>query len=292
MNSQVAWRLELARDLSDRLRQFPGIRAVLVGGSVARGYSDVYSDLELLVYWDIVPDPDLRQAVMAVVGAAFRYPPAHPGHDSAWLIGGFPVDVWPRTGAAEEAALDAVLVDHSIDLEANNLLDTIQSSVPLLGDGLVRPWKDRLADYPEPLAIRFLEHYLPHFHLRHLQYAARRDNPTAFFHTLSDIQCSLFLVLLALSGRWFPTFKWMYQALETMPVAPEGIGPRLRQMYRDPPLVATARLRDVLAETLVIVRTRVPRLDPVLTEPDRYELDLAPRAFQSTVAPMGTAGTP
>ena len=285
MNPHVAWRLDLARDLTVRLRAFPELRAVLVGGSVARGYSDAWSDLELLLYWDGDPNPDRRLAVMAALGATFRYGPDHPGHWSACLVGGFPVDVWHRTGAAEAAALDAVLRDHSLDLIANNLLDTIRSGVPLVGGDLFQPWKDRLEIYPDGLAVRFLEHYLPHFHLRHLQYAARRDNPTAFFHTLSDIQCSLFLVLLAVNGRWFPTYKWMYQALDAMPVVPKDIGPRLRRMYRDPPLEATDQLRDVLAETLLLVREQFPQLDPLLLDPARYELDLAPTAHAPPVGP-------
>lgn len=280
MNAHVAWRLDLARDLTDRLRPFPDLRAVLVGGSVARGYSDAWSDLELLVYWAAVPDPDLHRAVMAALGATLRYGPDHPGHWSACLIGGFPVDVWHRTGAAEEAALDAVLRDHSLDLIANNLLDTIRSGIPLMGGEVIQPWKDRLAVYPDELALRFLEHDLPHFHLRHLQFAARRDNPTAFFHTLSDIQCSLFLVLLALNGRWFPTYRWMYPTLDAMPIVPVDIGPRLRQMYREPPRIAAAQLRDVLTETLELVREHVPQFDPLLLEPGRYELDLNLVAYE------------
>ena len=285
MNPHVAWRLDLARDLAACLRPFSGLRAVLVGGSVARGYSDPWSDLELLLYWDADPEPDLRRGVMAALGATLRYGPDHPGHWSACLIGGFPVDVWHRTGAAEEAALDAVLGDYSLDLIANNLLDTIRSGIPLVGGEVIQSWKDRLAVYPDGLTLRFLEHYLPHFHLRHLQYAARRDNPTAFFHTLSDIQCSLFLVLLALNGRWFPTYRWMYPALDAMPVVPADIGPRLRRMYREPPRMAASQLRDVLAETLGLVRTHVPRLDSLLLEPERYELDLTPVAHEP---PAGT----
>ena len=290
MNPAVLWRLDLARSLSDRLGRFTGIRAVVVGGSVARGYSDAWSDLELLAYWDADPDLDLLRTVMAALGATFRYGPDHAGHWSAYLIGGFPVDVWHRTGAAEEAAQDAVLRDHSLDLVANNLLDTIRSGIPLVGGETIQPWKDRLAVYPDGLALRFLEHYLPHFHLRHLQFAARRDNPTAFFHTLSDVQCSLFLVLLALNGQWFPTYKWMYQSLETLPVVPEDIGPRLRRMYREPPLAATDHLRDVLAETLTLVRTTVPCLEPRLTAEDRYELNLTPTAYEQPAGPGHAAG--
>lgn len=289
MNPHVAWRLDLARDLNEHLSPFAGIRAVVVAGSVARGWSDAYSDLEMILYWDMLPDPDTYAAIMAALRASFRYPPAHPGHDSAWLIDGFPVDVWNLTVASAEATMDSVLIDHSVDLIANNVLDTIQACTPLAGNDLIEGWKQRVSVYPEPLTIRFLERYLAHFHLRHLAFAARRDNPTAFYHTLSDIQCSLFLVLLALNGAWFPTYKWLYQALGRMPVAPPGVGPRFRQMYRESPVAATDQLRDVLAETLTIVETTVPHLERHLMERERYELHLKPAAYER---PGVLGGTP
>jgi predicted nucleotidyltransferase len=97
MNTHAQWRLDLARTLSTHLRRFAGIRAIAVGGSVARGYSDAYSDLELLLFWDQVPSLDVRHAIVVDLRAEFRYPAIDPGHDSALLIDGFPVDLWHST---------------------------------------------------------------------------------------------------------------------------------------------------------------------------------------------------
>ena len=43
MNPHVQWRLDLAREIGERLRHFEGVRAIVAGGSVARGYADEYS---------------------------------------------------------------------------------------------------------------------------------------------------------------------------------------------------------------------------------------------------------
>ncbi len=276
MNDHARWRLDLARELGRRLYPYRGIRAIVVGGSVARGYSDAYSDLELMLFWDTPPDPEVRHEIMTTLEAEFRYPAADQAHDSGLLIRGAPVDLWHISVARQEAAMHSVLHEYSIDLTESNVLDTIHACIPLYGEELVQQWKTRVEEYPEALAIRFLETYLPHFHLRQLNLAARRDNPTAFYHILSDIQCSLFLVLLALNHAYFPTFKWVYHRLDSMPIGPARTAPRLREMFHEPPLRAATKLHDVLAETLAIVEEQYPRVD---TRWAHYALDQTPRTY-------------
>jgi len=261
MNDEVRWRRAFARELIDSLPPLPELRAAVIGGSAARGYSDAYSDIELLLFWEREPDPATRRAIRDVWRADHRLPPAHPSYDSALLVRGVPVDLWQRTVADQEVALDRVLRDHSRDLTANAELDMVRTALPLRGENLVRHWQGRAAAYPEALALGFLREQLPHFHLRHLGFAAVRDNPTAFYHTLSDLHCTLFVVLLALNGSYFPTFKWLYRRLDELPVAPSGITPRLRQMFREAPLTAAAQLHVMLMETLALVEEHCPQLD-------------------------------
>ena len=80
MNRDTQWRLDFATGLSERLVRFQweGIGASAVGGSVARGFSDAYSDLELIVLWDEAPDSEVRQQIMSELGAEFRYPQSDP----------------------------------------------------------------------------------------------------------------------------------------------------------------------------------------------------------------------
>ncbi len=197
MNNQSKWRLDFAKQLHSKLRHFSEVHAILVGGSVARGYSDVYSDLELILYWAEYPCEDTRYSIINDLNAKFRYPKLDHGHESALLINGFPVDLWHRTIAEEEIMMNKVLHEYSLDLNANNTLDTIRNGIPLYGKDLMQKWKKDVTKYPEELSIRFLEEYLPHFHLRQLNFAVHRDNPTAIYAMISAIQSSLFLILLA-----------------------------------------------------------------------------------------------
>jgi hypothetical protein len=186
------------------------------------------------------------------------------------------VDLWHTTIAQEEAVIHSVMHDLSLDLVANNRLDTLHSCIPLYGVDPAQDWKARIQAYPPELALRFIQTYIRHFHLRQLNLAAHRDNPTAFYHTLSDIQCSLFLILLALNQSYFPTFKWMYPALQRMSRTPLQLTERLRSMFAEPPIQAAAQLRAVLTETLDMVEAAYPDLD---TSYACYGLEQEPQVY-------------
>ena len=261
MNPHVQWRFDVARHLTTQLEALAGLEAVLVIGSVARGYSDAYSDLELMLVWEHPPSPAVRHAVMQAWQADFRYPASHPNHGHALQLPSVPVDVWHTTAAHEEAVIARVVRDYSLDLADSSRMETLSVGIALHGHDRVAPWKRAISAYPVELARRFLDTYLPHFHLRHLNLAAQRDNPTAYYHTLTDIQCSLFLVLLALNKTYFPTFRWLYPTLERLPIAPTQGAARLRQMFQEPPPAAARQLRNVLTETLALVEAHYPDLD-------------------------------
>jgi len=281
MNSHAQWRLEFAQTLSTHLQQFADFQVIAALGSVARGYSDAYSDLELLLVWKELPNPAQQSVLLQALHAEHRYPAFDPGYQSAFRIQGIPVDLWHTTIAQEEAVIHAVLHDLSLDLVANNRLDTLCSCIPLYGAAQVAEWKTRIQAYPRELALRFTQAYVRHFHLRQLNLAAHRDNPTTFYHTLSDIHCSLFLVLLALNTSYFPTFKWMYPALRRMPSTPLQIAERLQSMFYEPPLQAAAQLRAILSETLDMVERAYPQLD---TSYPRYGLDQEPQIFTAPLS--------
>ena len=55
------------RDLADRLAalavEHTGPQAILLTGSVARGDADEYSDVDLIVYYDALPDEAARESI-------------------------------------------------------------------------------------------------------------------------------------------------------------------------------------------------------------------------------------
>jgi hypothetical protein len=122
-----------------------------------------------------LPSPDQQSTLLRALQAEHRYPAFDPGYQSAFRIQGIPVDVWHTANAQEEAVIHSVMHDLSLDLVANNRLDTLCSCIPLYGADQVGEWKTRIQAYPRELTLRFIQTYIPHFHLRQLNLAAHLD---------------------------------------------------------------------------------------------------------------------
>lgn len=60
--------LLVARVIAKEYASYPAVRAIMVGGSVARACADEYSDLEIGVFWGQLPTVQVRQATIARIG--------------------------------------------------------------------------------------------------------------------------------------------------------------------------------------------------------------------------------
>jgi hypothetical protein len=78
---------------------------------------------------------------------------------------------------------------------------------------------------------------------------------------MTFLQQEVFLILLALNQMYFPTFKWLYQTLESMQVKPENIGHRFRQAFKASCEEAITDTELILKETLCLVRKQFPQIE-------------------------------
>jgi hypothetical protein len=278
LNPHCQWRLALARQIAHRVRAYKGIQAIFVGGSVARGYADRYSDLEIPLVWDELPSDAVRKAIVTDLGADFLHGYDGPSREDQLLIRGFQVDFWHNTVAYEETVLDDVLIRLHTDLGSSNFMDTVRACVPLYGQAIIEQWKERARCYPDALAVKVIREQIQGFGSGHLQIHARRDNPTMVYGQISELHRRAFLFLLALNKEYFSTFKWMYRVLEAMSRKPPGVEDRFRKAFATPQEEAVASTMGVLNEVLDLVDVRYPQID---TAPARERLSSPRRAHDA-----------
>jgi len=254
-------RIEFAKYLANQLATFDGVKAIIIAGSVSRGYADEYSDVEIPVFWGTLPDDSTRHAIVAAINGEFLHGYDGPAREDQLLIGGVQVDLWHISVAHEEEILDAVLHKHQFDLGTLNALDTIRSCIPIFGDEIVQIWKLRAQEYPIELAKRVIDKHLSSFSMGELFISAQRKNPTAFYAQLTHLQQEVFLILLALNQMYFPTFKWLYPTLESMQFKPENISYRFRQAFEVSHEEALTDTKLILEEILHRVERSFPQIE-------------------------------
>lgn len=262
-----AIRLRIASDLGASYATVPAVVAVFVGGSVARGWADGWSDLELGVVWTAPPTEQLRRDGLVKVPIARHrsFPDHNPlgALEEEFIAGGVKVDVAHMAAAAVESVIRDVTETGDADIAKQALLATLLVAVPLHGHAIIETWQSRIAQYPDGLSRAMVAKHLafgPHDYLTML--AERGD-----LLLLSDILCrvarSILGVLSGLNRVYPPStdFKWALRLASGFPVAPTGLPIRLAHILRGDPTQAVADARRLIDETIALVDLHRPDID-------------------------------
>ena len=190
MNPASQWRFQIAERIALFYAENPGVAAVMVGGSTARGHADRYSDTEIGVFWHRPPTETDRKRVVEQSGADLirLYPFIE--SEQVWcddfVIGrkepdqpssGLLVEVSHHTVDFMQATLEIVLQSYNPDKLKQNLIAGVVDGIPISGSKLLTEWKEQAADYPRELSLAVVQRHaqIDHF-WRWQMWLARGDN--------------------------------------------------------------------------------------------------------------------
>lgn len=240
---------ELVESLSQRLSRIPGITAVVLGGSFARGRAQADSDIDLgLLYSEAAPfDIAALRALAAAVNDSpdptvtdfYQWGPWVNG--GAWLtVGGQRVDFLYRS----VEHLRRVVADaHAGKFELHDgqqppfgffsgtYLGEISISVPLFDpQAAVAELKRQVSSYPEPLKRAVVQTYTWASEFATESFArklAARGDVLGTAGCLARVAHQLALVLFALNERYWLSDKTTLREIAEFSRAPSEFGPRV-----------------------------------------------------------------
>jgi hypothetical protein len=236
-----------------------GVRAVLLTGSVARGWADRYSDIELMVFWDGEPDQQLRHQAARDGGGTMVTCWDYDEENEEWsddiLLDGVEIQVSHRDRAATADWIADVVEDGDTSLTKQDLIALIQFGVPLAGDGLIASWRDACKVYPDALAAAMLAEYADFRSVQQRAKLLERGELLALSMDLTQSARNVFLCLLAHNRVYFPHlgYKWIRPVLRTLPDVPADAADRLDAVVSAPPAEAVAAADALIADTLRLV---------------------------------------
>ncbi len=269
----------IAEQIAPRYCENPHVAAAVVGGSVAKGWADEFSDLELAVLWVEAPsDSERKQAIGKLDCDIWKFDPYDPGRRGAAIehlglrsieIGGkrqdgtVMVSVQHLTVGEVEAYLEDVVNHWETTVEKQTLVYAIQYWLPLQGERLVDAWRARAAQYPAGLARKMVQENLwmgPWFYPE--AYAARNDRLVLYRHFCMTAQ-RLLCVLLGLNRIYHPSheYKWTEHVVQKMRIAPPDLARRLKEVFGGDLLTGGQELISLIHETLGLVEREMPEID-------------------------------
>jgi predicted nucleotidyltransferase len=269
MNEESVRRLALAQKLAPYYRANPKVAAVAVAGSVARGYADRYSDLDLAVFWSLAPtDQDRRAIIERARGRHVRLVDSY-GEEACWSdsyeVEGFTVDVRHMGVETTSSILADVLERADPSLSKQRHLATILSALPLADSSAVlTEWQGRARLYPRELSVAMVSAHLRFPPAWEQEQLAERSEQLALYESLCIVQKRMLLVLMGLNHLYYPGWQWVDRLVQQMRIAPLKLTPRCKQVFgivSIDPLASVYQLHDLIGETFRLVGTHLSELD-------------------------------
>jgi Domain of unknown function (DUF4037)/Polymerase beta, Nucleotidyltransferase len=268
MQEESRWRYALAQQIASHSHANPKVAAVLVEGSVARGYADHFSDIDLAVFWAEPPTAQERRDIVTRAGGRDRHPsPSHSeaaGWETRNVREGVAIDVRHTTVKATERLLAAVLEHADPSLSKQQRLAALRSALPLTNPTLITGWQQQAAAYPHALAVAMVREHLRFRPAWEQERLAQRNDVLVLYDSFCTAQKHLLLVLLGLNRLYYPGWRWMDRLMEGLQVTPPNLSPRFKQLFAIvsiDPLASVYQLHDLIEETFRLVETHLGEVD-------------------------------
>lgn len=289
MTSHWRWRLQLGHQVGGVYAAQPKAAVVYIAGSVARGWADRHSDVELDVFWRAAPTDSERIAVLQQSGSRLDVNWADPPSPEIYELllarhGGQLSQIWPYENEewsehfyAEGVNIGVsgflvetmhrwvadVVESYDTDEDKHMRLAAAQHANPLYGHGQLDAWQTKIT-YPTALAEAVVREQLAvdeSWWQREM--LVERDAFVPLTQLLVSAQRRLLRILLALNRIFLPDprFKWAARLVDQMSLAPVDLLPRLNSVLLAQPGDAIAALEVLFEETLGLVDAHLPAVN-------------------------------
>lgn len=241
------WRLKIAQRMAPFYRD---AAVIVLTGSGGQDYADPYSDLDLALFWQAVPDEATRRAILEAIGRELGVqlvvheqavvPTATgPLHEDVAFIGGdattgFKLDINHRTLGFMQQLIEDVMLRYDTDSHKLEAVAAIGTMVSLVGEPIVAEWQRQVAVYPAPLALRLMETYA----LRMAEAAAilpihaAREDWLPYHWRLVDMAQGMVGALLALNRRYGVPRKRVRLLMAGLALQPTDFVERVEALVR------------------------------------------------------------
>jgi hypothetical protein len=238
----------------------------VLSGSPPKGLSDEYSDLDVIVFWDVIDVPWLESTPLAGIECERKYF-RKAGEAGAYLESYYfdelKVDFGHLTMAVWSETVEGVLGRHEADPSALGSIAGFLTSLPLYGAEAVEEWKRRLRRYPDELALKVVKSHRRFFVPGYLlNQAYRRGDVLAYYDGLCLMLKNLLDILAALNRVYFSTEepRWVEYSLERMAIKPEDAWGRIRRALTSDAEEGIEILERLTDDVLALIELHMPAL--------------------------------
>src|SRR5205807_418623 len=208
MNEASAWRYALAQKLAPYYCANPKVAAVAVEGSVARGYADGSSDIDLVVFWTKPPTEKQRRDIIKHARGRRWKLASYNVEEGCWLeqfeVAGVAIDVRHIGIETTERMLADVLEHCDPSLAKQRRIAALLSALPLSDPSVLIQWQQQARVYPRELSVAMVQSHLRFRPAWEQEMLAERNDLLVLYESFCRIEKDILLVLMGLNHTYYP----------------------------------------------------------------------------------------
>jgi hypothetical protein len=238
----------------------------VLGGSVAQGVADRWSDVDTIVYWDAIDRDWLEEPRGALAGERFTWVEHYPGNAclEQYRFDGIKADVaHVRLGWLDEL-IEQTLSGTELDTTSLDVLRGVEESIVLFGEERYEPIRARVREYPDALRRAMVERHLTFYPSWIYDSMGReRGDLVVFYEYVLATMRNVVGVLAGLNRVYVAPdkLKRIGAVVARMELAPPDAARRLDALLALPREQVRAELDDLVGATLDLVDAHLPDVD-------------------------------
>ena len=270
MNEQVKNRLEVAEKNLLTYEKDSDALAGFVFGSVGYGFADKYSDLEIGIIWEEVPEEDeLKELSIKAKGTYWMFEGLHEQKLStgdAYQVDGLQVEPahWPidtLESIIREVVVECNTMKNLWLYERQATLAMLQRGKVVFGEKVLCKLREKISKYPQKLSEKMVELNIEAGNLQDLmKLAERNETPLFQFHLVNRIN-RFYILLYGLNKIYHPSFKWNQYFLSECQFIPENFIQRVNSIFQNDFLSAVDIYKNIVEDLFHLVEKHMPQLN-------------------------------
>ncbi len=277
MNEQSAWRYKIAERVATDYSDHPLAVAIGVGGSVARGCADKFSDVEIGVFWRKLPTvAEFRNLMQKAGGSNWELDPFNPEREDVqyeeYEVSGLKIDLRHMRKDTMDRVLTATLSDAEINEDRHEIVYAVKHCLPFYGVQEFDRWVNEASSFPKALAHRMASEYLDFPAASLLAMAIEREDQFGFSMLVSGFVKGIFGGLCGINREFFPGLKWMPHSMSRFVLKPDRISERIKLLFELNHRTVAETIPSLVEETFELAEANLPGLDLSLQRCDLRRL--------------------
>ncbi|GGB64284.1 DUF4037 domain-containing protein [Fictibacillus barbaricus] len=258
---------DIAIEMASIYRLNPKVKAVLLAGSVSRGWEDKHSDIELNIFWSEEPtDVERKNPIKEINGSIIDF---HPFEEEEWAESyltpqNVKLEISSFLTSTAEKWINEVVKEFDINYGKQCMVSSIYYGQCLSGDSIIEELKKKVKTYPDQLAENMIEENLALWYRWNNRKALLdREDWLMLYDLIGSVQKKLMGTLFGLNKLYIhhPSFKWMHKYGEIFTIKPKNVDDRLSTILIGDVQKGLKDLELLIEEVFQLVEKHYPHLE-------------------------------